>query len=119
MIIASIWARSLGSRVGVCLLIWHWSLVIREGALICWSLDLICGGRCSIDRLYISTAGSDILIRGWNLVRFGVIWVRGGKFLEIYGWTLVRQNLSIWIGGGSIVVARMIGLWVIGLVRLR
>ena len=48
MIIAGIWARSLGSRVGVCLVIWNRSLVIREGVLICWSLDLICGGGCSV-----------------------------------------------------------------------
>ena len=31
-----------------------------------------------------------------------------GKILEIWGWTLVRQNLIIWIGGGSIVVVGMI-----------
>ena len=90
LIIAGTWARSLGSRVGVCLLIWHWSLVIREGALICWSLDLICGGRCSIARLYIGTVRSNILIRGWSLVRLRVIWVYRRKILEIWGWTLVR-----------------------------
>ena len=56
--------------------------------------------------------------KGWNLIRLGVSWIHGGNILEIWGWILIRQNLGIWISGGSIVVVGMIGLWTIGLVRL-
>ena len=35
LVIAGIWAWSLGSGVGLCLVVWHWSLVIWMGALIC------------------------------------------------------------------------------------
>ena len=75
------------------------------GALICWGLYLICGGRCSIAWLYISAAGSDILVMARDLISLGVVWIYGGRIL---GRILIQQNMGIWISGGGIVVAGMI-----------
>ena len=71
-------------------------------------LYLICRGRCSIAWLYISAAGSDILVMGRDLISLGVVWIYGGKILGNRGWILIRHNMGLWISRGGIVVAGMI-----------
>ena len=36
LITAGIWSWSLGSGMGICLVVWHWGSIIRMGVLICW-----------------------------------------------------------------------------------
>ena len=104
LVIAGIWSWSLGSGMGIYLVVWHWGLVIWMGVLICWGLYLICGEWRLIAWLYISAAGSDILVVGRHLIGLGVVW----KILRNRGWILIRHNMGFWISGAGIVVAGMI-----------
>ena len=54
--------------------------------------------------MYVSAAGSDILVVERDLIGLEVVW----KILGNRGWILIRRNMGFWISGAGIVVAGMI-----------